>query len=69
MYRYQNVVGDNRYEEWKKDPSLFPLKFTYAGRAYCGLAFPKISEEITREGAKETYQSVFALDKKLLKSC
>lgn len=63
MYRYQNPVGDKRYESWKNDPSLLPLKFSYGDKEYSGLPFLKKSEEIKRDGAKETLKSVFVLDK------
>lgn len=63
MYKYQNAVGDKRYESWKKDLSLLPLKFSYAGKEYEGLPFSKKSEEIKRENAKETVKSVLVLDK------
>ena len=62
MYKYTNVVADERYEKWKNDQNSLPFKYTYGGKEYKGFPFEKVSQSITCDGAKETVTQVFMLD-------
>lgn len=65
MYRYQNPISDEEYRSWVSDPSLIPLAFTYDGKAYQGLPFPRLSQKTDRIGEKETSTQTFSVDKNL----
>ena len=65
MNRYQNPVSDKEYLVWKENPALIPFVFTYAGKEYSGLSFPRVSVQTERVDEKETSTQVFAVDKNL----
>ncbi len=65
MRHYRNERANERFLQWKNQPSKIPFTFIYDGKQYNGFPFPCVSEQTERDGEKETSTQTFRLDEQL----